>query len=229
MAALITLGAVIAGLVVGISNGGRLDRIADYRPALWPALAGGLLLQLIIRVAGLQGGWAVALELISAIALLAFAVVNIRLGGMVLIVAGLAFNLVPTIVNWGIPTSRDALVTAGVIEADTTGTVTLEGPRHVATDADSFTWLGETIALPTGNVISFGDVVLYAGYLLVTASLVRGRVLRTDAANYRTRIAPLGQGPARRRGPGLHPSRLDPRQARQRPRPTTEQTDADEE
>ena len=25
------------------------------------------------------------------------------------------------------------------------------------------------------------------------------------------RIAPLGQGPARRHGPGLHPSRLDPR------------------
>lgn len=217
MAALLTVLAVIAGLGIGLSNGGSLDRVRTFRPEIWPALAGGLLLQLVIRVGGLEGGWAVVLELVSAIALIAFGVANLRVGGMVLVVVGLGLNLLPTLLNWGIPTSRSALVTAGVIEKGTTGTVELEGARHVATDGDWLRWLGETIALPTGQVISFGDIVLQVGYLLVTAALVRGRVLRHDVAgDYRRRIAPLGQGPARRRGPGLHPSRLDPRSARGR-------------
>jgi hypothetical protein len=130
---------------------------------------------------------------------------------MVLVVAGLALNLGPTVIDWGTPTSRDALVTADIIKESDSGDITLDGPRHVATDSDSLTWLGETIALPTGQVISFGDVLLQFGYLFVTASLVRGRVLRRDDTSYRRKIAPLGQGPAARRGPGLHPSRLDPR------------------
>jgi len=215
MAALLTLGAIVAGLVVGLGNGGSLDRIRQYEPQVWQAGLAGLFVQVIIRVGGLSGGWAVVLEIISSLALLAFAVANIRLGGMVLVVAGLALNLVPTVIDWGVPTSRDALETAGIVEKSANGTIKLEGARHVATSADSLTWLGETIALPTGQVISFGDGLLQVGYLLVTASLVRGRVLRrSGAGSYRTRIAPLGQGPARRRGPGLHPSRLDPRALR---------------
>lgn len=226
MAALLTLFAIVAGGVLGIANGGRLDRVLEYRPHLWPALAGGLFLQLVIRVAGLDGSLAVVLEIMSALALLAFAATNVRLGGMVLVVAGLALNLVPTVVNWGMPTSRDALVTAGIVEESASGSVELDGARHVATDDDSLTWLGETIALPTGQVISFGDTLLQFGYLFVTASLLRGRVLRDPGTStYRSRIAPLGQGPARRRGPGLHPSRLDPtavRSTRRRPEETVD-------
>jgi len=211
MAVLLTLVAIVAGGVFGLANGGRLDRVLHYRPHLWPALAGGLVLQLLIRVTGVEGTLAVLLELVSAAALLTFAAANIRVGGMVLVVAGLSLNLVPTLIDWGIPTSRDALVTAGVVDSGERGEVQLEGPRHVATDDDSLTWLGETIALPTGQVISLGDVLLQFGYLFVTASLLRGRVVRSaDDGSYRRRIAPLGQGPARRHGPGLHPSRLDP-------------------
>lgn len=230
MAALLTLLAIVAGGVLGLANGGRVDRILEYRPQLWPALAGGLFLQLVIRVAGLDGSLAVVLEIVSALALIAFAVSNVRLGGMVLIVAGLALNLLPTVINWGMPTSRDALVTADIIKASDTGDVKLDGARHVATDDDTLSWLGETIALPTGQVISFGDTLLQFGYLLVTASLLRGRVLRNDGAgDYRRRIAPLGQGPARRRGPGLHPSRLDPRAAVASRRARTDEGDEPEE
>ncbi|MFN8051889.1 MAG: DUF5317 family protein [Acidimicrobiales bacterium] len=209
MAALLTVLAIGAGLALGLRNGGNLGRVLHYRPELWQAGAGGLLVQLVIRVSGVSGGWAVVLEILSALALLAFTIANIRLGGMVVIALGLFLNLVPTVVDWGVPTSRDALVSAGVIEKNTTGRIELAGARHVATNDDSLTWLGETIALPTGQVISFGDVLLQVGYLLVTASLVRGRFVRRDRdGDYRRRIAPLGQGPARRRGPGLHPSRM---------------------
>ncbi len=56
MAALLTLLAIVAGGVVGLTHGGRIDRILEYRPQLWPALAGGLFLQLVIRVAGPPAG-----------------------------------------------------------------------------------------------------------------------------------------------------------------------------
>ena len=230
MAALLTLLAIAAGAVLGISHGGSIERVLAYRPHLWPALAGGLAVQLLIRVAGIDGGFAVALEIISALALIVFAVANVRLGGMVLVVAGLSLNLVPTVVDWGMPTSRDALVTAGIIERSDRGKVQLDGARHVATDDDSLTWLGEVIALPTGQVITFGDVLLQFGYLFVTASLLRGRVLRDPGSgSYRRRIAPLGQGPARRRGPGLHPSRLDPNAIAAARRSRREATDDDDE
>ena len=71
--------------------------------------------------------------------------------------------------------------------------------------------LGEVIPMPTHQVISLGDLVLLCGYALVIASVMRGRtVRRTAGGTYRERIAPLAKGPANRRGPGLHPSRLGP-------------------
>lgn len=210
MAALLTVLAIAAGVGLGIAKGGSLDRLRTFRPDLWQALVGGVALQLLIRVTGVRGTPAVLLEIVSAVALLTFAVANIRIGGMVLVVAGLGLNLLPTVVDWGIPTSRSALDTAGLIDDRPGATVILEGPRHVATADDALRWLGEIIPLPTRQVISIGDVIRHAGYVLVVASLLRGRVMRRPMdGDYGRRIAPLAEGPARRRGPGLHPSRLD--------------------
>ncbi len=125
MAALLTLLAIVCGVVLGLAYGGNIDNLKSYRPHLWQALAGGIALQLLIVVGGLDGGWAVGVELISSVALLCFAVANIRLGGMVLVVAGLALNLIPTLFDWGIPTSRDALVTAGIVEDSDRGEIRL--------------------------------------------------------------------------------------------------------
>jgi hypothetical protein len=215
MAALLTVLAVAIGIGVGLANGGSLDHVRRFRPQRWQIGVAGLAVEVLIRVSGMSGSPAVVLDLLATVALVVFVFANIRLGGMVLIAAGLILNLLPTFVNWGMPVSRGALERADVIDQGSTGRVELEGPRHVASDDDWLTWLGEVIALPTGQVISFGDGVLQAGYLLTTAALLRGRrVRRTNEGNYRRRIAPLGEGPARRRGPGLHPSRLDPRTIR---------------
>lgn len=210
MAALLTVLAIGAGVALGLANGGSFERLRHLRPDMWPAGAAGLALQVLIRLTGMSGTLAVLVEIVSAIALITFAVANIRVGGMVLIVAGLGLNLLPTVVDWGIPTSRSALVSAGVIDDRPEARVELDGPRHVATSDDTLRWLGETIPLPTGQVISIGDVLLQIGYVLVVSSVLRGRVLRRPMdGEYGRRIAPLAEGPARRRGPGLHPSRLD--------------------
>src|SRR4051794_11246035 len=108
MAALLTVIAIIGGIVVGLANGGGFDHARRFRPAQWPAGVAGLALELLIRVTGVSGSLAVVLELLATAALLVFVFANIRLGGMVVIAAGLILNLVPTLVNWGMPTSRDA-------------------------------------------------------------------------------------------------------------------------
>jgi hypothetical protein len=62
-------------------------------------------------------GWFTVLLSITAMgALLTFAVLNIRVGGMVLVVAGIGLNLLVTILNWGTPVSAWALETAGVVD-----------------------------------------------------------------------------------------------------------------
>lgn len=210
MAAVLLALALGAGFALGRACGGDLSRLRHVRPEMWQFLVGGLLLQAIVRVSGVGGSWAMLLEIPSALALITFAVSNIRIGGMVLIATGLTLNFVVTVINWGMPTSESALISAGITTKAAADTVSLNGPRHLASSDDLFRFLGEVIALPGGLVISIGDVLLHLGYVLVVASLMRGRRVRRDLdGNYERRIAPLGRGPAPRRGPGTHPSRLD--------------------
>ena len=211
MAALLTVLSIIIGIAIGATNGGTLERALLWRPAAWQLLAAGIALQLLLRTGWLGGGWASLVEVISSVCLMVFAAANIRIGGMVLVLGGLVMNFIPMLVNWGTPTSLSALRSAGVVTGSGAANVTVSGARHVATDNDWFRVLGEVIPMPTHQVISLGDLVLLCGYALVIASVMRGRtVRRTAGGTYRERIAPLAKGPANRRGPGLHPSRLGP-------------------
>ena len=155
-------------------------------------------------------------------ALLGFAVINVRVGGMVLVVAGLGLDTLVTVLNWGTPVSGSALVSAGIVAEADLATVTLHGGREVA-DGAVLGFLGDTIPLPWGHVLSIGDLLVLVGICLVTASVLRrfqvggghqsfggnGRFNgRGGPTDYRSALDALGRGPAPRRGPGLHPSRL---------------------
>ena len=211
MAVLPTLLAVLGGIALGIIGGGRLDNVVKWRPRLASFALIGLVLQIAIRMTTMRGDWLIIVELESSLALLAFAVVNRRTGGMVLIVAGLVLNIVPTVVDWGIPTERGAAESAGLIDETHVGPVDVDGARHLATSADHLRWLDERVPLPTGQVLSYGDVVLHLGYLLTVAAILRRRrVRRGGPTGYGRSIESLGRGPAPRKGPGLHPSRMGP-------------------
>jgi hypothetical protein len=213
MAMLPTLLAVLGGIGLGLLGGGRLDNVARWHPRIPALLTVGLSLELVLQLATMRNDWTILVELEAAVSLLVFAWVNRRTGGMVLVALGLLLNLAPTVVNWGIPTEPAAAERAGVIHRGTRGIVELDGPRHLATGDDHLRWLDERIALPTGQVISIGDVVLHAGYVLTIAAVLRRRKVRRGASGargYGTAIAPLGRGPAPRKGPGLHPSRMGP-------------------
>lgn len=236
MALVPTLLAIGIGFALGVRWGGQLSNVTSWTPPLWPALAAGLVLTFFVDAAPYTGGFMVLLSIIAMGLLVAFAVVNIRLGGMVLIVAGLGLNVLVTLVNWGTPVSRSALESAGVVANARLSTLALTGGRKAA-DGTLLPFLGDVLPLPWGQVVSVGDVLLLVGLVLVTASVVRryevgrgpgrrrggpGRSPYGGTRDYRTALDALGRGPAPRKGPGLHPSRLGPQgSGRRRPRPGT--------
>lgn len=209
--------AVLAGVGLGFVTGGQLSNLTKWRPTAWPLLVGGLVLEAGIRATGFGGGWAVVVDLVATTALVAFCVLNIRVGGMIVIVIGLSMNLLPTIVNWGIPVSGSAVSSAGLVRGGSIQTTEFDGARHLEDDGDHLTFLGEVIGIPpTKQVISIGDLVLLLGYALTGAALLRNRHVpgetrastRAGGIPYNEAIKSLGDGPAPRRGPGTHPAKM---------------------
>lgn len=204
------------GLGLGVYWGGDIGNAIDWRPPLWEALVGGIVVITVIDLVGATGGFASLLSIVATAAILAFTVLNVRIGGMILMCSGLVLNLLVMIVNWGMPVSGSAMISAGLVDASRIGQVTLSGGRSIASGA-RLGFLGDVIGLPWGQVISVGDILILVGIPLVTASILRGMVVGQHrrphrgglgATGYADSLSALGRGPAPRRGPGLHPSRL---------------------
>jgi hypothetical protein len=212
MALIPTLLALGVGVGLGIRWGGNFGNVADWRPELWMVGLGGVTLWIVLDVTSLTGSLAVLLRLVGLGLVLAFAVLNVRTGGMVLVAAGVGLNLLVTLLNWGMPVSGSALESSGAapegVEVDT---LVLTGGREVA-DGAVLGFLGDVIPLPWGQVLSIGDLLWLTGLALVTASVMRRYQARGGrGGSYSASLSALGRGPAPRRGPGLHPSRLGDR------------------
>lgn len=215
MALLPTLLALAVGVGLGFRWGGSPDNLLEWRPHLWHVGLAGVSLVIVSDLAGLSGTPAVLLRLVGEALVLWFAVVNVRTGGMVLVIVGVASNLAVTVLNWGMPVSASAMVSSGIVE-DTSELqgATLSGGREVA-DGAWLGFLGDVIPLPWGQVISIGDLLWLSGLALVVASVMRRYEVRARARrngpSYGATLSALNRGPAPRRGPGLHPSRLPSR------------------
>ncbi|MCP4433921.1 MAG: DUF5317 domain-containing protein [Actinomycetia bacterium] len=216
MALIPTLLALAVGVGLGLRWGGNFGNVMDWRPDGWMIGLGGVTVWLVADVTGLFGTPAVLLRLLGLGLVLAFAVLNIHTGGMVLVAAGVGLSLVVTLINWGMPVAESALTASGIVEdsADIDSMV-LTGGREVA-DGALLGFFGDVIPLPWGQVISIGDVLWLCGLALVTASVMRRYQARRPGrgggrGSYSDSLTALGQGPAPRRGPGLHPSRLGSR------------------
>lgn len=227
MALLPTLLAIGIGAALGLHWGGRVDNLLAWRPPWWQALGAGVSLLVVLDVVPIGGAVAAFLRIVALGSILAFGVVNLRIGGMVLVVAGVALELLVTLLNWGTPVSGAAMVSAGIVTEADLDSVQLHGGRELA-DGATLGFLGDTIPLPWGHVISITDVLVLVGIALVTSSVARrfqvgggyssfggnGRFNgRGGPHDYRSALDALGRGPAPRRGPGLHPSRLPKQRA----------------
>lgn len=125
----------------------------------------------------LATGDAAVLALGAAIgALLAFAIANPHVTGLVVAGVGLLLNLASLVLNNGVPVRPDALVAAGMVEREGLATYELEGPRHIETGADRVPVLGEVLPMGLiGEVMSFGDLIVVVGVADAARELARRR------------------------------------------------------
>jgi Family of unknown function (DUF5317) len=147
--------------------GGDLRRLSRIHVRSSWAAFGAIAVQVAITTV-LPGGahWLhAALHLVSYGLAALFVIANRALDGVWAMACGGALNLAAITANGGVmPASRAAMATAGIpVGPGFANSGVLEHPRLLA--------LGDVIGVPgpwpIGNVLSVGDLVLYAGMLLL--------------------------------------------------------------
>jgi hypothetical protein len=122
----------------------------------------------------------VALHLVSYALVVAFLVANRRLAGMRLVALGTGLNVLAITVNGGVmPANAAAVRISGI---DTSG-----GFDNSAAIAHAhLAFLGDVIPVPgpwpIGNVLSVGDLVIFAGALIVLHRACGSRLMRRSPA-----------------------------------------------
>jgi hypothetical protein len=196
-------------VVIGYLFGGRLGAFEHFRLRWWGLVIAGLAIQLVPLPESGAGTdlvvRTVALS-VSYTLLVAFALVNVRLPGMPLVLVGLACNFLVIAANGGMPVSEAALVDSG--QADIVPMLRVDGSdkHHLMDEDDVLTFLADVIGVPKpiGQAISVGDLFIYAGLIWVTIAAMRGR----------SPSSPTEQGPYRgkhrRRTPDADPDSPTP-------------------
>src|SRR5688500_17978929 len=138
-----TAAAVIAGLVLGFALGGRPSNVGRRPLQLVSLLAVSVLLQVAAESFDIHGSVGLAMVLVSYVGLSAFAVANIRLVGMPVVLVGLVCNLVVITANGGMPVERDAILAADVAAEEDIERLDFGAKRHLADDATVLLVLGD--------------------------------------------------------------------------------------
>jgi len=166
--------AVALGVLAGLAAGGRPGDAAGATLRLWPALVVGAAAQWVPEVLDVPERAAFAAVAVSYLALAAFAVANVRLVGMPVVLVGLALNIVVILPNGGMPVGAEAIGRVGLVGPDEVAAVDFGSKRHLERDDDVLTVLGDIVPVaPLREVISFGDLVLAAGVMDVVFRLLR--------------------------------------------------------
>jgi hypothetical protein len=210
-----TAAAVAAGVVLGLALGGRPSNIGRRPLQLVMVLAVSVALQAVAENVDIGDTLGLALVLTSYVGLSAFAVANIRLVGMPVVLVGLVCNLAVITVNGGMPVDREAIVAAGVASDAEVDHLDFGAKRHLE-DGDALMVLGDIIPVSlTSEVLSFGDLILAFGVADVIFRLLRpiGERRRRDG------VPEDDQLDLRRLEGADPPSRLDLREQREHESP----------
>jgi hypothetical protein len=109
--------------------------------------------------------------------LLIFAALNLRLAGFALVLVGLALNLTVVSMNGGMPVTKSALVASGQGRFLSKLVHGKGAKHHLAGPDDVLLPLADVIPIPRpiSQVVSAGDLVVYAGVVLLVVATMRGR------------------------------------------------------
>jgi hypothetical protein len=186
---------IAVGLGIGLARGGSVRNLTTARLRLTPLifLAVGLQIgaQFVPRSASIL---AYALVVASYAVVFAFAGANWRIPGMAFIAIGAALNYIVILVNRGMPISAAAAARVGFAGPKAEQLV-LRGKHFINSSGHAhLSPLGDVIPLwrqPT--VASVGDLIIWAGLILLIASLVlgpRGRRTHLDPRDAYTYTPP---------------------------------------
>ena len=189
--------AIALGLVAGLAAGGRPANAARHTLRLWPALLFGAAAQWLPELLDVPESAAFVAVACSYLALVAFAVANLRLVGMPVVLVGLALNSAVIFPNGGMPVRGSAVVQAGLVEPDEVATIDFGSKRHLETEDDVLTILGDVVPVaPLREVISFGDLILAAGVADAVFRLLRpNRAPRQSPVQEQEQHRERGRGP----------------------------------
>lgn len=182
--------ALVGGLAVAMLAGGRLSDLPAERMRGILLSVGAVVLYWAPSVLEVSPSAAVVLVLCAYAALLAFAVVNLRLRGMAVVGVGLALNALVILANGGMPVDPAGVVAAGVVRSDELAGIELGPARQWQEPDDRVAALGDIVPVRVfQEVVSFGDLVLAAGL-----ANVGFRLLRPTAARGPTRASRRRRG-----------------------------------
>jgi hypothetical protein len=168
-------------IVLGYAFGGRLKALDAVRLRWWGLVIAGLAIQFMPLPEG-EGGTDLLVRttalVISYTLLVLFAVANVRVPGMPLILIGLSANFLVIAANGSMPVSEAALVDSGQKHAIDTLRQDGSDKHHLMDDDDVLTFLADviTVPMPIGEAISIGDVFIYIGLIWLTIGAMRGRI-----------------------------------------------------
>jgi Family of unknown function (DUF5317) len=196
------LSVLVLSVCLGYLFGGRLHRLEALRPRWWGLVIIGLGIQFVRLPDGATGTDLLIRTAVLALCyslLLTFALVNVRMPGMFLVVIGLACNMTVIVVNGGMPASAQALIDSG--QADVLADVRHQGAdkHHLLTDDDQLTFLADVIAVPQpiGQAVSVGDILVYAGLTWLIVATMRGWTPSARPAGSRPRRGKHRRGATR--------------------------------
>ena len=177
---LLVIGAILCVLSVPPA-GGRLARLAELDlKATWTVLVAAAVQVAVTSV--YRTGYTLDLVLHAATygLVIWFLIANRRIVGLPLLSLGVALNTIAIASNGGVmPATRTALRIAGI---DTSGGYS----NSAAVDHPKLQVLGDIIPVPgpwpIGNVLSIGDLLIFAGALVVLHVACASRLARGRAA-----------------------------------------------
>lgn len=152
--------ALVAGVVGGLVTGGRPSNVGKRAIRGTLLLAAAIVLQLLTWFLDASPRTGLVFVLVSYGLLAAFAVRNIRLVGMPVVLIGLLLNFTVIAVNSGMPVRADAMYTVD----RNPGALEHTAKRHIESEEDRLTVLGDVLPIkPFHEVVSFGDLILAFG------------------------------------------------------------------
>jgi hypothetical protein len=164
------------GLLLGWGLGGGIRNLAKLEVRLWWLIPVALVVQLVSipQAESGPGRYMPFVVLLASFLLIGAAVLlNRRLRGFPVILLGVLLNLVPIVVNQGMPVSGSAVIEAGGSLAEVPRE--LGAKHHLKRPEDQVTFLADVIAVrsPFRAVVSIGDLVMWAGAgWFVTAAML---------------------------------------------------------